>query len=155
MSITGFSHVNIGIRDAEKCLPFYCDVLGMVVSLDDDDRHQLSDRKYHRRAIYLRWQSGPKQSFIVLDLDHGRKESGAPPQLAAIGINHFGLWVDDIAAILDRARQGGYRIPHDDHPCAGRHYGYDAPDGEAFVRTAFLLDPEDNLVQLDQWVKEG
>lgn len=153
MPITGLSHVNIGIRDAETCLPFYRDVLGLVVSLDDDDRHQLGGRAYHRRAIYLRWQSGAGQSFVVLDMDHGRDQAGAPPKLAAVGINHFGFWVDDIAAVLDRARQGGYRILHDDHPCVGRHYGYDDPAGTDFVRTAFLLDPEDNIIQLDQWVK--
>lgn len=153
MPVQGISHTNIGVYDPEKCLPFCRDVLGLVVALDDDHHQQNAGVVYHRRAIYLRWAGGPAQSFVVLDQQISNKQTGSPPGIAAIGVNHYGFWVDDIDAMLIRARRHGAEILHDAHDSAGRHYGYGGAEAERpRVRTAFLRDPEGNVVQLDQWL---
>src|SRR5262245_43301670 len=120
----GLSHTNIRMRDIDRCLPFYTDVLGLRVTLDEDAGW--------RRAVFLRWGEGPRQSFVVLQtlpLPEGEAVSepdGFRARLAAMGVNHFGFWVDDIEPILERAAKAGVQFVRDAVvSCKARDCGYD------------------------------
>ena len=134
-------------------------MLGLTVTLDERGQ-QLSDRVTdRRRAVFLRWGGGPRQSFVVLQclpIAEGEAVSepdGFQARLAAMGLNHFGFWVEDLEPILARAQAAGVQFVRDATvTCTARHYGYDEAGEAPCVLTAQLADPEGNVVQLDQWV---
>ncbi len=155
--IGGIFHTNIRLRDIDKCLPFYRDVLGLKVSSDSGAERSAGGNINERRAVYLRWDLGPKQSFVVLQ-SFQSAESEAPPKahlenLLAMGINHFGFWVDDLDAIVTRAAQAGVKTVRETSViCIGRDYGYPDVGSEPCVETVQLIDPENNVIQLDRWI---
>jgi catechol 2,3-dioxygenase-like lactoylglutathione lyase family enzyme len=157
--ITGLSHTNIRLRDIDRCLPFYVDVLGLKITWEELGQHTGGQIPLARRAVFLRWADGPCQSFVVLQsypLSAGDDEGNATFQekLRAMGLNHFGFWVDDLDAIEARAARAGVTMVRDARvTCVGRHYGYDTDSDEPYVVTLQLADPENNVIQLDQWVK--
>jgi catechol 2,3-dioxygenase-like lactoylglutathione lyase family enzyme len=156
--ITGLSHANIRVRDIDACLPFYVDVLGLTVALDERGQQVTARLTDRRRALFLRWGEGPKQSFVVLQSIPIAEDETVPEldgheaRLWAMGLNHFGLWVDDLDPILARAERAGVKLARPTVTCAARRYGYDDASEAPCVRTAQLADPEGNVVQLDQWV---
>ena len=149
MLVRGVSHVAIGVRDMDTVLPFYRDVLGLRV--DFDDVEEFGDGKdrpvTRRRAVYLHHTDDPTSSFLVLDQQLTRDPTGTPAELFQVGFHHFGLWVDDVDAIVERATEAGCgptRPPSNADTVA---YG-EAPGG--VIRTVFFRDPEGNVVQCDQ-----
>ena len=149
MPIQAVSHVAVGVRDMERSLAFYRDVLGMHVSLDTEEELPAIDDApaFKRRGVYLRWREGPHESFIVLDQQLSREPFGEPPKLFQVGTHHWGFWVNDIDAIVERAEGAG--VPIVVRPSNGDTAAYgEAPGG--VVRSAFLRDPDGNVVQLDQ-----
>jgi len=92
----GISHIAIGVRDMEKSLPFYRDVLGLRVVRDEVERmggmSGVTDNK--RRASRLVWDNGLWATYVVLSQSAGTA-SGTPSKLDQIGIHHFAFWVDD------------------------------------------------------------
>ncbi len=149
MSIQALSHIAVGVRDMDRSLAFYRDVIGMHVSLDTEEElpavGDAAPRK--RRAAYLRWREGPHESFIVLDQQLSQPPFGEPPKLFQVGTHHWGYWVDDIDVIVERAEAAGMQITL--RPVQGDSAAYGEPPGKV-VRSAFLQDPDGNIVQLDQ-----
>jgi catechol 2,3-dioxygenase-like lactoylglutathione lyase family enzyme len=157
--INGISHANIRLEDIDGCLPFYRDVLGLKITLDEGEQQTSIAHVNSRRAVFLRWDSAPYRSFIVLQSFPSGFEEGQArsrdfrARLTAMGLNHFGFWVDDLDGILARAAMAGVQFVREAVvTCVGRHYGYAGMGEEACVRTAQLSDPEGNVIQLDQWV---
>ncbi len=149
MSLQAISHVAVGVTDMERSLAFYRDVLGMHVSLDtEEELPAIGDAApLKRRGVYLRWREGPHETFIVLDQQLSQPPFGEPPKLFQIGTHHWGFWVDDIDAIVERAEAAGVPILVRPVDADTIRYG-EAPGG--VVRSAFLRDPDGNVVQLDQ-----
>ena len=149
MTIRAVSHIAVGVRNMERSLEFYRDVLGMSVSLDavEEFPGREGAAPTRRRGVYLRWGAGDDASFIVLDEQISREPFGDPPRLFQVGTHHFGLWVDDLDAMVARAEASGFApaIPAVD--ADSEAYG-ETPGRK--VRTVFLRDPDRNFVQLDQ-----
>ena len=149
MTIRAVSHIAVGVRDMDRSLEFYRDLLGMSVSLDavEEFPGRTGAAPTRRRGVYLRWRAGDDASFIVLDEQISSEPFGAPPRLFQVGTHHFGLWVDDLDAMVARAEASGFTpaIPAVD--ADSEAYG-ETPGGK--VRTVFLRDPDGNFVQLDQ-----
>ena len=61
-----------------------------------------------RRAIYLHHTNDPASAFIVLDQQLDSELTGDPAELFQVGLHHFGLWVDNIDAIVERGTNAGY-----------------------------------------------
>jgi catechol 2,3-dioxygenase-like lactoylglutathione lyase family enzyme len=156
--INGLSHANIRVRDIDACLPFYVDVLGLTITLDERGQQVAERLTDQRRAVFLRWGEGPKQSFVVLQsipIAEGEtvpELNGHAARLWAMGLNHFGFWVDDLEPYLARAANAGVQLVRATVDCVARHYGYDDASDASCVRTAQMSDPEGNVIQLDQWV---
>jgi len=149
MAIRAVSHVAIGVRDMDRALGFYRDALGLRVKLDTVEeipgfRGALARR---RRAVYLGWSEGPHASFVVLDQPLSTDPEGQPLELFQTGIHHFSFWVDDIDALVARARAGGFELLFE--PAVGDTLAYGEPPGGK-VKSTFLRDPDGNYVQLDQ-----
>ena len=100
--MNAISHVAIGVRDMERSLRFYRDLLGLEVMSDQTQPIGNMPTLYakpetgKRRAVNLRYGKGPGRGFLVLS----ERPGGTPGEaikLDEVGISHFSWWVDDFA----------------------------------------------------------
>jgi catechol 2,3-dioxygenase-like lactoylglutathione lyase family enzyme len=152
MPRTAFSHVAIGVTDMERALAFYGGVLGLATAYDAiEDVNQDGVKPYRRRAVFLSWPGEEHGSFLALDTQE-RTGSTRPIGFGDYGVHHFAFWVDDVDAIHDRAVKAGCDVmlnPRllDPNPSLAP-FGGGTP-----VKTAFLRDPDGNVIQLDQAIE--
>jgi catechol 2,3-dioxygenase-like lactoylglutathione lyase family enzyme len=152
--INGFSHLSVQVRDLEKMIPFYRDLFGLTVSVDraasfsapGDDGNTVT---FRRREVYLRWEDRPGAAFVVLGQHEGGPVGGGPARLQELGFDHVAFTVDDVDAVLERARELGADVILGPKVGNGPAYGH---PGEAKVKTGMLYDPERNIIQIDQWL---
>jgi catechol 2,3-dioxygenase-like lactoylglutathione lyase family enzyme len=104
MPVNNISHIAIGVRDIDTSLPFWTDVVGLHVTLDAVEEFTMEGTLTRRRGVYLREQEGDDEPFIVLDQGLTTPYEGDAKPLFQLGMHHFGFWVDDIDAIVERAR---------------------------------------------------
>jgi catechol 2,3-dioxygenase-like lactoylglutathione lyase family enzyme len=149
MAIKNVSHIAIGVRDMDTSLPFWTDVVGLHVTLDTIEEFTIGGQLVRRRGVYLRDQEGPDEPFVVLDEQLTRDKTGEPKPLFDVGVHHFGFWVDDIDAIVGRARAAGAPIIVEPSERGADTVTYGEPPG-GFVRATFIRDPDGNVVQFDQ-----
>lgn len=147
--LPAFSHAAIGVRDMDRSLHFYRDLLGFRVSQDRTEEFPRPDGGVsERRAVYLRWREGPHEGFVVLDhqLDGPR---GQAAEFLQVGLHHIGFWVEDLREIFARAEAGGATVVLAPTESDTQAYGEDA-GGQ--VLTVIFMDPDGTLIQLDQRV---
>jgi glyoxylase I family protein len=144
------SHIAIGVSDMEAALRFYRDVIGLTVSVDHIEDFPGPEFQTYRRGVYLRWSAGDHEPFLVLDqtLDP-RASRGEAKRMFDIGLHHFGFWVDDLDAVVARARAAGFEAILEPRDSDTVNYG--EPAGRV-IRLCLLKDPDGNVVQLDQRV---
>ena len=151
--VEGVSHISIQVRDIERSLPFYRDVLGMAVSSDREiDLHGVRNGEQihvRRRIVFLRWEDRPGATFVLLSQDIDREPVGRPTQLGELGIDHVALIVDDVEAVVARAKAFGEQIVMEPHHASGEDYGH---LGGGDILSAMLRDPDGTLVQVDRWL---
>lgn len=149
MATRGISHVAVGVSDMDASLEFYRDLLGLDVSLDTIEGAFTGDANaYRRRAVYLRANSDPGDSFVVLDQLLDEPPRGRPPRILDLGTHHFSFWVDDVRAVFEQAVACGHRAILRPTEADAEAYG-EAPGSARFL-TAILKDPDGNPVQLDE-----
>ena len=148
-SVRRLMHIGISVADLRRSVRFYRDVLGMHVSLDTEEELPgfAGGEAQKRRAVYLRWREGAHETFIVLDQQLSREPFGAPPTLFQLGTHHWGFWVEDVDGVVERAEAAG--VPIVVQPADADTITYGEPAGGK-CRSAFLRDPDGNVVQLDQ-----
>src|SRR6185437_504230 len=61
MAVTNVSHIAIAVRDMDRALPFWTEVVGLHVTLDTIEEFTLSGRLCRRRAVYLRVRDGANE----------------------------------------------------------------------------------------------
>jgi catechol 2,3-dioxygenase-like lactoylglutathione lyase family enzyme len=149
MAIKNVSHVAVGVRDMDRSLPFWTDVVGLHVSLDTIEEFTIDGELIQRRGVYLREREGPDEPFVVLDEQLTKPKDGQPKPLFEIGVHHFGFWVDNIDEIRERARAADVPIVVEPSERGADTATYGEPSG-GFVRSMFVRDPDGNFVQFDQ-----
>jgi catechol 2,3-dioxygenase-like lactoylglutathione lyase family enzyme len=148
------SHIAIGVRDMDRSLHFYRDLLGLRVTTDAMEKIGglktlfANDQKGQRRAVYLRFEDGPHASFLVLSQSPGGP-SGEPLKLDQIGVHHFAFWVDDLREKIEQLRAAG--VPILAGPFEADSVAYGEPPGKK-VLTCLFSDPDGTIVQYDQRV---
>ncbi len=145
MKTRAFSHLAIGVKDMDKALGFYRDLLGLKVDLD---RIENGGTAGERRAVYLRWEDGPDSTFIVLG-QNTTPIPGEPLQMNQLGYHHFAFWVEDLEETLEKLKAAGVNVRSGPHTMDSTWYG---EDGSGQVMTTVFQDPDGNFVQLDQRV---
>ena len=88
-----------------------------------------------------RWRSTPAAAYVS-----GGSLTPAR-RFYDLGIHHFGFWVQDVDAIVERARAAGADVMM--APLDSDSADYGEPAGKV-IRSALLRDPDGNIVQLDQ-----
>ena len=149
MKAKAISHIAVCVRDLDKSLEFYRDILGMTVTMDaipDTTGGSRSQTYKHRRAtrrvVHLGWAES-EVPYLVMTCHPGGQPDGAPIKLDQIGVSHFSFTVDDIMGLADELAGKGVEIPG----------GIEAfADAQGTVRAFYVLDPDGILVQFDSWV---
>ena len=149
MPVRNVSHIAIGVRDMDRSLPFWTEVVGLHVTLDTAEEFTIDGELVRRRGVYLREAEGPDAAFVVLDEQITRPREGTPKPLFDIGVHHIGFWVDDLDGIAERARAAGVPIVAEPSARGADTALYGEPPG-GFVRSMFVRDPDGNTVQFDQ-----
>ena len=151
MPISAMSHVAICVRDLDRSLRFYRDVLGLRVEKDEVQEtrtgglpHLYCDRHARRRVVHLRYGTGPTAPFLVITEHPGDPLSGEPIMLDQIGISHVSFTVPDVEEVTKRLLTLGAETcgPPDAFKDASGH-----------IRTVFFRDPDGILVQFDEGVE--
>jgi catechol 2,3-dioxygenase-like lactoylglutathione lyase family enzyme len=128
IAVNGFDHIVLRIRDKDRMIAFYRDVLGLAV---DRDRPELG--LTHIRA------GSQMIDLVTVDGRLGRM-GGAAPGAEGRNLDHFALQVrpfDEAAIRAHLARHGAEVVEE------GQRYG---ADGEGF--SLYVRDPEGNVVEL-------
>ena len=128
ISIAGFDHIVLRVRDKAAMLAFYEGVLGLAV---DRDRPELGLTHIRAGAQMI--------DLVTLDGPLG-KMGGAAPGPEGRNLDHFALQVRpfDEAAIRAHLAAQGVAIVEE-----GSRYG---ADGDGF--SLYIRDPEGNTVEL-------
>lgn len=128
IAIQGFDHIVLRIRDKDRVLAFYRDILGLTV---DRDRPEIGLTHIRAGAQMI--------DLVTLDGPLG-KAGGAGPGSEARNLDHFALQVRpfDEAAIRAHLAAHGVTIVEE-----GQRYGADGDGLSLYIR-----DPEGNTVEL-------
>ena len=146
------SHIAVGVRDMDRSLHFYRDLLGLKVCLDTMENIGglktlfAKPTKGNRRAVYLRFEEGPHASFIVLS-QNPVEVPGDPIKIDQVGVHHFAFWVDDLRERVEKLKAAG--VPILDPPMESDTIAYGEPAGKK-VLTSLFQDPDGIIVQFDQ-----
>ncbi|MCH8745487.1 MAG: VOC family protein [Chloroflexi bacterium] len=146
MEFSGVSHIAVCVRDLDKSLEFYRDVLGMVVEADrmQDTTtgglpHVYKHSRKTRRQVRLAFAAGAKPT-LTMTCHPGEEPDGEPIKLDQIGISHISFTVSDVKALADELVSKGVQL-------AGPLEGFSDAQGQ--VSSIFVYDPDGILVQFD------
>ena len=156
MVTKGVSHIAIGVRDMDKSLRFYRDLLGFQVVRDEIQKTRgtvlpalYKDPHEERRAVTLYWKRGKEEAFIVLSEHTDKPVSGEAIKLDQIGVHHFAFWVDDLQETYEKVKAAAAPIVLP--PTVFDTVAYGEPPGGKVMTTLFR-DPDGTVIQLDQRV---
>ena len=157
MASTGLSHVELTVRDLDRSLHFYRDLLGLQVIKEGTEQNLPASQDYtgiferpHRRFRYvvLHYQAesagpygmGPGAPIIVLIAPQDVPPTGTSIKVDQVGITHIGLWVTGLDAVYEDLKKKGVQCVIPPHTL------------NQTMRSAFALDPDGILIQLDERV---
>lgn len=152
--MNGISHVAIGVRDMERSLKFYRDLLGLELRYDQMQpiggmaNLYANPQKGQRRAVHLHYGKDEGRGFLVLTEMPGGTPGDAI-KLDEVGISHVSWWVDDIRAVYEKLKAAGAKVLVPPYETDAGGYG------EASARkylTCLFEDPDGIMLQLDQRV---
>ena len=146
MEATGVSHIAVCVRDMDKSLVFYRDILGMKVTKDQVEDttkgglpHTYKHPRKTRRTVHVAYGEG-RTPFLVLTSHPGDQADGQPITLDQVGVSHLSFSVTDVRGVAEELIAKGVTL-------AG---SFDAfADAQGNVRTFFAYDPDGILVQFD------
>ena len=146
MEATGVSHIAVCVRDMDKSLAFYRDILGMKVTKDEVQDttggglpHTYKHPRKTRRTVHVTYGE-ERTPFLVLTSHPGDQADGQPIKLDQVGVSHLSFTVTNVTALAGELVSKGVQL-------AG---GVDAfADAQGNVRTFFAFDPDGILVQFD------
>ena len=147
MDATLVSHIAICVRDLEKSLGFYRDILGMRVTFDevqDTSKGGLPSIYKHsrktRRTVHVRYGEGHTSPSLVLTTHPGEQADGEPIKLDQIGISHLSFTVSDVRSLGEELVAKGVEL-------AAPMEAFTSPEGR--VSSIFVYDPDGILIQFD------
>jgi methylmalonyl-CoA epimerase len=126
-AVIRFDHVAVTVKDIERSIGFYRDLLGFEVV------GQLLLRDDTFKIVYLRSGGACIELFEFRDND-AQTAVGVPDQVG--GFKHVALQTDDVDAVAAKLK------------AAGTVFTVEPKDAAGGVRLAFFRDPDGNLLEL-------
>ncbi len=133
-------HTGIVVRDMEKSLRFWRDVMGLSVAVDFREEGRFIETVQALSGVRLRMVKLRAPDGTMIELLHDEAHPTPPPganRLCESGIRHVAFTVADVESAWRAMRKEGCEILSE--PVT-------APDGKA--RLFFARDPEGNLMEL-------
>ncbi|PKB82711.1 MAG: hypothetical protein BZY88_03790 [SAR202 cluster bacterium Io17-Chloro-G9] len=147
MDATGVSHIAICVRDLDKSLAFYRDILGMKVTADrmqDTTTGGLPQVYKHprrtRRQVRLTYGEGDATPSLTMTSHPGEDPDGEPIKLDQVGISHLSFSVKDTKALSEELASKGVQFPG---PLEAR------TDAQGNLSSFYVYDPDGILIQFD------
>ena len=147
MDATGVSHIAVCVRDLDRSLAFYRDILGMRVDFDEVQDTTTGglpsvykNARKTRRTVHVRYGPGQTAPSLVLTSHPGEDSDGIPIKLDQVGISHLSFTVSDVKALAEELVSKGVEM-------AAPLEAFTAPDGR--VSSIFVFDPDGILLQFD------
>jgi catechol 2,3-dioxygenase-like lactoylglutathione lyase family enzyme len=144
---SAMSHLGICVRNIDRSLAFYRDLVGMEMMKDEvldaqalGPVHLYEIPPTRKRVVYLRYGSHAASPVLVLT-ERADVKTGAPTLLDQGGISHLGFSVPDLQAFTQRMLAQGAKP-------FGPTDSFSAPDGR--ILSVFFSDPDGMLVQFDE-----
>jgi len=139
--VRNIRHFGIVVRDMERSLAFYRDLLGMEIRNRKEERGPYLDTLLgvkNGEILTVKLSSGGGSSLLEL-IEFSSPKDTDPRSLAvnSVGPTHIALSVGDLGALMAALKKKGTRFLSE--PIA-------SPDGK--VRLVFCRDPDGNLVEL-------
>lgn len=130
--LVGFEHVGMVVRDLDRTIGFYCDLLGLSLLLrkrSTDGRHEVAFLDAGNCQLEIFCPSDP--------VGPGTHTHGQPPVQAEM--RHMTFAFTDIDAVYNRLLKAGI---------TGLEPPRQAHNQEVFKRVAFVEDPDGIVVEL-------
>ncbi len=144
MEATCVTHIGICVRDMEKSLAFYRDILGMTVlgdrMTDPTEGGRLHNYRRKRQArhwVSLSYGEGSTPT-LTLTSHPGDDPDGEPIKLDEVGISHIAFGVADVKSLTDELITKGVQL-------AGPRESFTNAGGD--IRSIYVFDPDGILVQ--------
>ena len=137
-------HLGITVRDINKSLYFYRDLLGLVVSKDLQEQGVHIDNFSCLKNVQLRTIKLKDVNGMILELLEYRSPASESlvdnfdRPINRMGISHFALTVDNIDEIFNKLLSNGISF---------NYAVQTVPDNDS-IRIAFCRDFEGNLIEL-------
>ena len=147
MDAIGISHIAICVRDLDKSLAFYRDILGMRVTSDriQDTTtgglpHVYKHPRKTRRQVRLMYGKGDTTPTLTMTSHPGDEPDGDPIKLDQIGISHLSFSVPDVKALAEELTSKGVQLAG---PLEAR------TDAQGNLSNFYVYDPDGILIQFD------
>ena len=159
MTPRSMSHVALCVRDFDRSLHFYRDLLGFEVAQEGTEsetneyQRKIYERENHKfRFVTLRYGKANDSPFgmnedapiVVLIAPTDVPPSGQSIKVDQIGISHVGFWVKGLDAIYDDLKGKGVTFAAAPHVLGKTKAGT--------IRSAFVQDPDGILIQIDELI---
>ena len=139
-------HTGIVVKDLEKCLRFWRDIMGLRVVIDCWGEGDFIDAVQHLTNVKVHMIKLAAPDGTLIELLKDENHPGDPPAVRRLcdrGISHVAFTVADAEASFLVLRDAG---------CELLGEPITSPDGRA--RLFFARDPEGNLLEIVQELKQ-
>ncbi|HJY83161.1 MAG TPA: VOC family protein [Candidatus Binatia bacterium] len=159
MTPRSVSHIALCIRDFDRSLHFYRDLLGLQVAQEGTDTevsqyqqgiYERENRKFRFATLrYGKENTAPygmseDAPVIVLIAPVDASPTGTSIKVDQIGISHLGFWVKGLDAVYEDLKSKGVTFVAPPHVLGKTKAGT--------IRSAFAQDPDGILIQIDEMV---
>ena len=141
------SHMGICVRNIEKSLAFYRDMLGMSIMKDEmlppedlGPLHLYELPLAKRRVVYLKYGAHAASPVLVIT-ERPESTAGQPTLLDQHGISHLGFTIPNLQEFTERMLKLGAKP-------FGPTDSFRSPEGK--VLSVFFSDPDGKLLQFDE-----
>ena len=148
MDATQISHIALCVRDMDKSLEFYRDILGMRVISDRIQDTTTGGLPYvykhprkTRRQVSLRYGQGETSPSLTMTSHPGDEADGEPIKLDQVGISHLSFSGRDIKALAEELTSKGVPVAG---PLEARM------DAQGGLSSFYVYDPDGILIQFDR-----
>ena len=147
MDATGISHIAVCVRDLDKSLAFYRDILGMEVVFDQVQDtttgglpHVYQHARQKRRTVHLRFGESNNNPRLVVTSHPNEDPDGNPIKLDQVGLSHYSFSVPDTKALMAELTAKGVQLAAPPEVWT---------DAQGNVNSFYVYDPDGILVQFD------
>ena len=147
MDATGISHIAVCVRDLDKSLAFYRDILGMEVVFDQVQDtttgglpHVYKEARQTRRTVHLKFGQDNTNPRLVITSHPNEDPDGNPIKLDQVGLSHYSFSVPDTKALMAELTAKGVQLAAPPEVWT---------DDQGMVSNFYVYDPDGILVQFD------